>query len=239
MKPLARSNAPKPPPKRTMVILRGHARVIQRLGRRAIRDIIEIGRRLTDAKDRVGHGKFLTWLAAEFGWSERTAENFMRGLRSQSQIRKLCGFETSRERILSARRAIDAGQGAGRGCHARRQWQWRIGSGGERIIAKSRRGSPLRHAIHIARQVLRDAERNSNYSQILEGRLGDLHRDQVRKIINRKCEETLERREAQLGELQREITRLKAIREWSKGPLLFTPCPNKRGPNFAVPFLAQ
>jgi hypothetical protein len=40
--------------------------------------VVEIGRRLTDAKRRLGHGRFLVWLAAEFGWSERTAENFMR-----------------------------------------------------------------------------------------------------------------------------------------------------------------
>jgi hypothetical protein len=63
---------------RTGRILRSHARHIQQIGRRAVRDIVEIGRRLCDAKRRLGHGKFLCWIAAEFGWSERTAENFMR-----------------------------------------------------------------------------------------------------------------------------------------------------------------
>jgi hypothetical protein len=29
------------------------------------------------AKRRVGHGKFLCWLGAEFGWSDKTAERFM------------------------------------------------------------------------------------------------------------------------------------------------------------------
>jgi hypothetical protein len=62
---------------RTARILRAHARHIQRLGRRALGDIIEIGRRLADAKRRLGHGKFLTWIAAEFVWSEKTAERFM------------------------------------------------------------------------------------------------------------------------------------------------------------------
>ena len=62
--------------KRTARILRSHARHIQQLGRRAIRDIVEIGRRLHDAKRRLGHGKFLCWLTAEL-WSDRTAARFM------------------------------------------------------------------------------------------------------------------------------------------------------------------
>jgi len=34
---------------------------------RPIRDIIEIGRRLTDAKAIAGHGNWLPWLEKEFG----------------------------------------------------------------------------------------------------------------------------------------------------------------------------
>lgn len=40
--------------------------------------IIEIGRELIAAKAEVAHGNWLDWLDAEFGWSERTARNFMR-----------------------------------------------------------------------------------------------------------------------------------------------------------------
>src|SRR5262245_60793240 len=69
--------ASKPLSKPTRLILRAHAREIQRLGRRARGDIIGIGRRLSDAKELLGHGRFLTWLAAEFGWSDKTAERFM------------------------------------------------------------------------------------------------------------------------------------------------------------------
>ena len=76
--PPVRSPKPGPISERTARILRSHARHIEQLGRRAVRDVIEIGRRLHDAKRRVGHGKFLCWIAHEFGWSERTAENFMR-----------------------------------------------------------------------------------------------------------------------------------------------------------------
>jgi hypothetical protein len=40
-------------------------------------DIIEIGRRLADAKQRCGHGNWLPWLEREFGWEETTARRFM------------------------------------------------------------------------------------------------------------------------------------------------------------------
>jgi hypothetical protein len=40
--------------------------------------IIEIGRELIKAKEEVGHGKWLPWLDAEFGWSDETARKYMR-----------------------------------------------------------------------------------------------------------------------------------------------------------------
>ncbi|WP_454617534.1 DUF3102 domain-containing protein [Bradyrhizobium cenepequi] len=54
-----------------------HASVIRALGKRVVGDIVEIGRRLTDAKARLGHGQWLPWLEREFGWKEQTARNFM------------------------------------------------------------------------------------------------------------------------------------------------------------------
>lgn len=44
---------------------------------RATQNIIEIGKRLTEVKKMLGHGKFLAWIEKEFGMSERTARNFM------------------------------------------------------------------------------------------------------------------------------------------------------------------
>ncbi len=41
-------------------------------------DIIEIGRDLKFSKSRLGHGNFLSWIDAEFGLAERTAQNFMK-----------------------------------------------------------------------------------------------------------------------------------------------------------------
>lgn len=39
--------------------------------------VVEIGRHLIEAKDRVGHGHFLSWLSAEFQWKRITAHNYM------------------------------------------------------------------------------------------------------------------------------------------------------------------
>jgi Protein of unknown function (DUF3102) len=51
---------------------------IRRLAKNVTRDVVEIGRRLTEAKTRCGHGNWLPWLDHEFNWGERTARNFMR-----------------------------------------------------------------------------------------------------------------------------------------------------------------
>lgn len=55
-----------------------HAAAIRALGKCAVHGLIEIGRRLIDAKAIAGHGNWLPWLEREFGWAERTARNFMR-----------------------------------------------------------------------------------------------------------------------------------------------------------------
>jgi len=54
-----------------------HAAVIRALGRRVVGDIVEIGRRLIDAKEIAGHGNWLPWLDREFGWTDKTAERFI------------------------------------------------------------------------------------------------------------------------------------------------------------------
>jgi hypothetical protein len=57
-----------------------HAAMIRRLGKRVLTDIIEIGRRLTKAKEIViGQGNnWEAWLKAEFGWTKQTSLNFER-----------------------------------------------------------------------------------------------------------------------------------------------------------------
>jgi hypothetical protein len=58
-------------------VLAEHAVAIKALGKRVIADVIEIGARLTECKRICGHGNWLPWLEREFGWTDKTAENFI------------------------------------------------------------------------------------------------------------------------------------------------------------------
>lgn len=62
----------------TRIVVQQRTGEIKSLMRRTAQDIIEIGLKLTEVKARLGHGSFGGWLKAEFEWSERTAQNFMR-----------------------------------------------------------------------------------------------------------------------------------------------------------------
>jgi hypothetical protein len=53
------------------------AEAIRQRSRRVVADVIEIGRDLSEAKAKLGHGKWLPWLRQEFGWSADTAGNFI------------------------------------------------------------------------------------------------------------------------------------------------------------------
>lgn len=50
---------------------------IKALVNRSARDIIEIGEKLIQVKEKLAHGQFGSWLKTEFKWDERTARNFM------------------------------------------------------------------------------------------------------------------------------------------------------------------
>jgi Protein of unknown function (DUF3102) len=50
---------------------------LKNLMRRSAQDIIDIGQKLAEVKEQLGHGNFRAWLKAEFGWSVRTANRFM------------------------------------------------------------------------------------------------------------------------------------------------------------------
>jgi hypothetical protein len=60
------------------VELAEHSEAIRALCRRHVEDAVEIGWRLTEVKGRLGHGNWLPWLRTEFGWSDDTAERYMR-----------------------------------------------------------------------------------------------------------------------------------------------------------------
>ena len=98
---------------------------IRALMRRTAEDIIAIGRKLSEVKARLGHGQFLAWLEAEFGWHRCTANRFMQVAEAFSAVEmsQIATFAPSALYLLAApstpetARARGAGAGRGRGGH--------------------------------------------------------------------------------------------------------------------------
>lgn len=59
-----------------VVVQQKTGEIRDRMGR-AVQNIVEIGERLLVVKEKLGHGQFGKWLDGEFGWTDRTARNFM------------------------------------------------------------------------------------------------------------------------------------------------------------------
>lgn len=62
----------------TRIVVQQRTGEIKALMKRTAQDIIEIGEKLIEVKERLPHGAFGGWLEAEFEWSEPTAQRFMR-----------------------------------------------------------------------------------------------------------------------------------------------------------------
>jgi hypothetical protein len=56
---------------------RSSAERIRQKVKKTLESIIEVGNDLVAVKEALPHGQFGPWLRAEFGWSERMAQNFM------------------------------------------------------------------------------------------------------------------------------------------------------------------
>jgi hypothetical protein len=61
----------------TRIVVQQKTGEIRERVRRTRQDVIEIGERLIEVKERLGHGNFGKWLRAEFDWADRTAQSFM------------------------------------------------------------------------------------------------------------------------------------------------------------------
>lgn len=70
-------------------------RRLHTLERRTSEAIIEIGKELIAVKADIGHGNFLPWLEAEFGWSYPTAARFMQVAERLGEISQIENFQPS------------------------------------------------------------------------------------------------------------------------------------------------
>jgi hypothetical protein len=68
------------------VVVQQHANEIKSLMRRTAQDVINIGQKLLDVKEQLGHGHFEAWLRAEFNWGQWTARKFMQVTRQFKSV---------------------------------------------------------------------------------------------------------------------------------------------------------
>jgi hypothetical protein len=61
----------------TRIVVQQRTSEIKTLMKRTAQDIIEIGEKLIEVKERLPHGAFGGWLDVEFEWSDRTARKYM------------------------------------------------------------------------------------------------------------------------------------------------------------------
>jgi len=62
----------------TAEFLQQQASQIKLLVKQTLESIIAVGQKLLEVKERLVHGQWMDWLDAEFGWTDRTALNYMR-----------------------------------------------------------------------------------------------------------------------------------------------------------------
>jgi hypothetical protein len=86
----------------TQSFLKERSGEIQALMRRTAEDIIAIGQKLIEVKEKLGHGRFGAWLNAEFGWSWDTAGRFINVATHFSDIPQIAEFAPSALYILAA-----------------------------------------------------------------------------------------------------------------------------------------
>jgi len=67
-------------------VVQQYAYEIKSLMRRSAHDVINIGQKLVEVKEQLGHGHFEAWLRAEFNWGQWTARKFMQVTRQFKSV---------------------------------------------------------------------------------------------------------------------------------------------------------
>ncbi len=107
----------------TRIVVQQRAGEIKSIAKRMAADVVEIGEKLADVKQRLGaNGCFNDWLSAELGWSPRTAHNFIGVWRrfgsanfaienvAVSALYALAAPSTPAEAVEEVKRIVDRGQ---------------------------------------------------------------------------------------------------------------------------------
>jgi len=91
--------------------IKAHHAAVKDAARNVVEKAIAAGTLLKEAKDKVGHGKWLPWLEANCELSERTAENYMRLANNRHKLDALKSAANANLTLARALRAIKVDQG--------------------------------------------------------------------------------------------------------------------------------
>ena len=86
--------------------IKAHHAAVKDAARNVVEKAIAAGTLLKEAKDKVGHGKFLPWLEKNCELSERTAENYMKIANNQHKLDALKSATNANLTLARALRAI-------------------------------------------------------------------------------------------------------------------------------------
>jgi Protein of unknown function (DUF3102) len=94
----------------------GHSSLIG-LGRRYVEHAISIGEDLIQAQVLVGHGNFLKWVKDNCGFTDKTAERYMKFAKNKTKLMAMekVKFETISNLTLNAAERLIDGTGSGSG----------------------------------------------------------------------------------------------------------------------------
>lgn len=70
----------------TRINVQQHTHEIKSLIRRTAKNTMEIGQKLIEVKEELGHGRFTNWLRIEFNWSDSAARKFMQVTRQFKSV---------------------------------------------------------------------------------------------------------------------------------------------------------
>ena len=82
------------PDERTRRWAEAKAHKIRSLVRRGVMVAVEMGQELEEVKGRLQHGFWLTWLDANFGWTEETARKYRRLAAAVEQNPRILEFQS-------------------------------------------------------------------------------------------------------------------------------------------------
>jgi DNA repair exonuclease SbcCD ATPase subunit len=180
---------------------------IRILVKQTAQGIIEIGQRLIEVKEKLGHGNWLPWLEGEFGWNEQTARNFMNVARNFPQIQNNFGFQLRALYLLSApstpesarEEALSLAESGEKISHAKAQ----------EIIAKHKaEAEAAKNELKIKQQVLTTLEDQINS---LEAERTKLRAEHNRAILTKQADDAcIIRQEEIVEKLNQQIEELKA-----------------------------